>query len=328
MTPNDQFDADHRFRKLVEAVKFVWASTFFAGRACLPRDDRGRAAGREDGGHPPGGRRAPGTGRAFIRTFRASPARTTSTGSARRVRRTVSSTSRSVSAGRSWKESPPGATVRRFPGRRRRTGRAASFSARRRRRSGPSGWGRPADDPLHETEYLVKAASTTRRRTARSARPPRRWTRASDRLVPGTGGPGPRLLDFAPLLVPRRVSAERRSSGPLLASAEGVWRARRGGVRRDASTRRGSLRGDSAFCRCVRMAVSTEVVDLTSAARPDSCRSSRPTTSSETASSTASHDVVYLRPERFDATRTPGRSRLEIAAVNRRSARRGRRPTS
>ncbi len=30
MTPNNQFDADSRFRRLVEAVKLVWASTFFA----------------------------------------------------------------------------------------------------------------------------------------------------------------------------------------------------------------------------------------------------------------------------------------------------------
>ncbi len=30
MTPNDQLDADTRFNRMVEAVKFVWASTFFA----------------------------------------------------------------------------------------------------------------------------------------------------------------------------------------------------------------------------------------------------------------------------------------------------------
>ena len=30
MIPNNQFDPDQRFRKLVEAVKLVWASTFFA----------------------------------------------------------------------------------------------------------------------------------------------------------------------------------------------------------------------------------------------------------------------------------------------------------
>ena len=31
MIPNNQLDADTRFRKLVEAVKFVWASTYFRG---------------------------------------------------------------------------------------------------------------------------------------------------------------------------------------------------------------------------------------------------------------------------------------------------------
>ncbi len=42
MIPNNQFDADSRFRRLIEAIKYVWASTFFRGAK-----DYGRAAGRD-----------------------------------------------------------------------------------------------------------------------------------------------------------------------------------------------------------------------------------------------------------------------------------------
>jgi hypothetical protein len=59
----------------------------------------------------------------------------------------------------------------------------------------------PAYDPMTETEYLVRpglaeAESDGTLRYAASTYDP-----ASDRLVPGTGRVGPRILDFAPLLV-------------------------------------------------------------------------------------------------------------------------------
>ena len=46
MIPNNQLDADTRFRKLVEAVKFVYASTFFREARALHARDRPDAATR------------------------------------------------------------------------------------------------------------------------------------------------------------------------------------------------------------------------------------------------------------------------------------------
>ena len=55
MTPNDQLDADTRFTRMVEAIKFVWASTFFAAaRAYRSRVGTGE---RADGRRRAGGRR-------------------------------------------------------------------------------------------------------------------------------------------------------------------------------------------------------------------------------------------------------------------------------
>ncbi len=42
MIPNNQLDTDTRFRRLVEAIKFVYASTFFEKRQELRPDDRPR----------------------------------------------------------------------------------------------------------------------------------------------------------------------------------------------------------------------------------------------------------------------------------------------
>ena len=56
MIPNNQHDAETRFHKLVEAIKFVYASTFFEN-ARNYRRLTGHAGRRPDGGHHPGDRR-------------------------------------------------------------------------------------------------------------------------------------------------------------------------------------------------------------------------------------------------------------------------------
>lgn len=43
MIPNNQFDPDTRFRRLVEAIKFVYASTYFSGSARLHQDNGARS---------------------------------------------------------------------------------------------------------------------------------------------------------------------------------------------------------------------------------------------------------------------------------------------
>ena len=110
MTPNNQLDVDSRFRRLVEAVKLVWASTFFREAKELPEDRAQVGRRREDGGHRPGGGRARHGERFYpnvsgvARSYNYYP-----TGNAQ-PGRTAWRASRSASARRSWTASRAGAT--------------------------------------------------------------------------------------------------------------------------------------------------------------------------------------------------------------------------
>ena len=59
MIPNNELEPDARFRKLAEAVKLVWASTYFRGARAYRSHGGRRAPAGEDGGPPAGGRGAP-----------------------------------------------------------------------------------------------------------------------------------------------------------------------------------------------------------------------------------------------------------------------------
>jgi hypothetical protein len=54
---------------------------------------------------------------------------------------------------------------------------------------------------MAETEYLVQAALADAERDGTLRHSASTYDAESDRLVPGTGRPGPRVLDFAPILV-------------------------------------------------------------------------------------------------------------------------------
>jgi hypothetical protein len=57
-----------------------------------------------------------------------------------------------------------------------------------------------AFDPLAETEYLVEADLADAEYDGSLRNLASTYDGASDRLAPGTGGEGPRVLNFAPLL--------------------------------------------------------------------------------------------------------------------------------
>jgi hypothetical protein len=59
----------------------------------------------------------------------------------------------------------------------------------------------PAYDPMAETEYLVKAGLAEAEMDGALRYVASTYDPSSDRLSPGTARPGPRVLDFAPLLV-------------------------------------------------------------------------------------------------------------------------------
>lgn len=201
MIPNNQFDADSRFRKLVEAIKCVYASTFFReAREYIrttgsdPRDEKMAVIIQEIVGLRHGDRFYPdisGVARSF--NYYPTPPALPEQGVvslALGLGKTI------VDGGISWtyspaypKAPPPYGSVGELI-----QGTQTQFWAVNMGKA-------PAYDPVSEVEYLQSATLDEAEgdevlRFLASTYDPGR-----DRMVPGIGAKGPRVLDFAPVLV-------------------------------------------------------------------------------------------------------------------------------
>ena len=200
MIPNNQNDPDERFRRLVEAIKFVWASAFFKSaksyiRATDHEVDTEKMAVilQEVVGRRHGDRFYPdisGVGRTynFYPVGRARPEEGV-VNLALGLGKTI------VDGGITWTYSPahpaappPYGSVRDL----------LKFSQL-------DFWavnmGRPPEyDPIAETEYLLQADLTQAEYDGTLEQAASTYVAASDRLRMGIGSPGPRVLNFAPLL--------------------------------------------------------------------------------------------------------------------------------
>jgi hypothetical protein len=201
MIPNDSPSLDERFRRLVEAIKLVWASTFFraarsyresVGAGAL--DEKMAVVLQEVVGRRHGERFYPdlsGVARswAFYRAGRTRPEDGV-------VQLALGLGKTVVDGDPTWTYAPP------YPKAPPPYGSVSELL----RESQVSFWAirfgkPPAWDPVHETEYLVKAglaeaeADGTLRPLAST------YDGRSDRLVPGISVPGPRVVNFSPLLV-------------------------------------------------------------------------------------------------------------------------------
>ncbi len=315
MIPNNQLTADDRFRKLAEAVKLVWASTYFGGaRAYRATVDAGSRKEKmavllqEVVGLRHGERYYPdisGVARSYG-YYRFGSARPEDgvVLLALGLGKTI------VDGGVSWTYSPghPRAPAPFASTAGLLEGTQTEFWAVNMGKP-------PAYDPVRETEYLVRGSlmdaeeDGTLRLTAST------WDAASDRLVPGAHVNGPRVLNFAPLLVHGEYAlndlvrsllshCEKAAGGPVE-----IEFALTLDPRREPALRLGLLQ--------VRpMAVSTDLVDVRQEARPGW----KVLLSSDRVMGNGIvdgiRDVVYLPPARFDA----GQARAiagEIAARNR-----------
>jgi hypothetical protein len=200
MTPNNQPDPNARFQRLVESVKFVFASTFFrAAKRYIRATDQSlenekmsviiqevvgnryndryyphlSGVGRSFNYYPQGGAKreegvvdlALGLGKTIVdggTTYAYSPARP--------------------------KSPPPYASTRDWMQQSQSTFWAVNM-------------GRPpAFDPVAEAEYLIQPGLEDAEYDGTLTHVASTYVPASDRIVPGVGNPGPRVLDFAPLL--------------------------------------------------------------------------------------------------------------------------------
>jgi hypothetical protein len=315
MTPNDQFDVRLRFRKLAEAVKFVWASTFFRGardfREAIgagPRVERMAVIVQEVVGVRRGPRFYPdlsGVARSYnFYRFGAARPEEGVVHLALGLGKTI------VEGEASWAYCPAHPRVRRPYGSLRellRDSQTAFWAVR----MGPP----PAEDPVHETEYLVRAGFEEAEQDESLRFTSSTLDAASDRLVPGAGRPGPRLLDFAPLLVleefPLNAAvrtllshAERVVGGPAEMEFAATFH-----PKEDPPGRLGVLQ--------VRpLVVSTDVVELDGAEAPDLVPliSSGIVLGNGVVEGVA--DVVYVKPE-VVGTRSFAGAVSEVADVNR-----------
>ena len=315
MIPNNEVEADARFRKLDAAVKLVWASTYFrSARAYRDTVDAGLRQEKmavllqEVVGRRHGERYYPdisGVARSygFYRFGSARPEEGV-------VLLALGLGKTIVDGGISWTYSPA------HPAAPAPFSSAADLLQATQTEFWAVNMGKPpAYDPVRETEYLVQGSLAEAEEDGTLRLTASTWSAASDRLVPGTGVAGPRAVNFAPLLVHGQLPFNE-----ILKSLLSVCQKAAGGPveiefaatlepRRQPPVRVGLLQ--------VRpMVVSTELVDLTEGAGSgwNALLSSDHVMGNGIAEDI--RDIVYLAPGRFDAAR----SRLiagEIAARNR-----------
>ncbi len=200
MIPNDSHDPSERFRRLIEAIKFVWASTYFSEardyqrRAGTdPRDERMAVILQEVVGEPHNGRFYPDIS-GVARSFAWYPIGTAKpeqgvVNLALGLGKTI------VDGGLCWIYSPS----------RPKVGPPVSTAQERVETTQTRFWavrmGRPPVwNPIKEDEFLVHAELQEAEDDGVLTPMASVYDPGSDRLQPGLSRPGPRVLDFAPLL--------------------------------------------------------------------------------------------------------------------------------
>ncbi len=200
MIPNNQFSVDQRFRALVEAIKFVYASTFFRGarnylRATGRRwtDEKMAVIIQEVIGSRFGERFYPqlsGVARSynFYPTGHAKPDDGV-VSLALGLGKTI------VDGGVSWAYSPS------YPKADPPYGNVGELLKSTQTKFWAVNLGKPpAHDPIKETEFLISANLADAENDGTLRHLASTYDSRADRIYTGTGAKGPRVLNFAPIL--------------------------------------------------------------------------------------------------------------------------------
>ncbi|MBU1707806.1 PEP/pyruvate-binding domain-containing protein [bacterium] len=200
MIPNNQFDVDTRFRKLVEAIKFVYASVFFQeAKAYIAttgqkiENEKMAVIIQEVVGERHGNRFYPhvsGVARSynFYPAGRAKPEQGV-VDLALGLGKTI------VDGGMCWTYSPALPKVNPPFGSMRDLLRQTQVEFWAVNMGKP-----PAFDPIKETEYMIKPGLAEAEEDETLRFVASTYNAESDRLSPGTGMAGPRAITFAPIL--------------------------------------------------------------------------------------------------------------------------------
>lgn len=306
MIPNNAYDADTRFRRLVEALKFVWASTLFSGaRAYIrttgrdPRSERMAVIVQEVAGRGRGPRWYPdlaGVARSY--NFYPRPNTEPADGV---VNLALGLGKTIVDGGVSWSYSPA------------RPQAAPPFASMRAclRDTQTSFWAVNMGpvavyDPVDEVEYLVEGGLAEAEDDGALRFVASTYDAARDALTPGIGPRGPRVLTFAPLLV-----YEEFPLNALVRELLRLAEARTGAkVEIEFALTIDQPRGESArarfaFLQVRPMALSSETVEVAEddLVRPDALLGSDRVMGNGIVDDI--HDIVYVKPGTFEVTATP-----------------------
>ncbi|HVO62391.1 MAG TPA: PEP/pyruvate-binding domain-containing protein [Terriglobales bacterium] len=320
MIPNNRLDADTRFRRLVEAIKFVYASTYFreardyirtTGRD--PSEEQMAVILQEVVGCRHNDRFYPdlsGVGRSY-NFYAFAPARPTDgvVNLALGLGKTI------VDGGITWTYSPayphkppPFASVSDLL-----HGTQNEFWAVNMGKA-------PAYDPISEEEYLQRATLKDAEDDGTLRFVASTYDAGRDRVVPGTGSKGARVVNFAPLLQLEQFPLNSLIRA-LLTEAEVALQAK---VEIEFAVTIEQPRNQPAslrlgFLQVRPMVVSNEVVDVTvtDLAGPSAIVASDMVMGNGV--QTGIEDIVFVRPENFSVVRTP-QIADQLGAMNRKLA--------
>jgi len=315
MVPNNQSDVDTRFRKLIEAIKFVYASTFFHAAKNYVRatdhssaDEKMAVIIQEVVGQRFGDRFYPhvaGVGRSYnFFPAKGTDPRDGVVNLALGLGKTI------VDGGTSWIYSPV------------RPNAPPPFGSIREmlRLTQLDFWAvnmglPPTYDPTAEAEYLVKSDLASADYDDTLFRIASTYDARRDRLVPGTGDKGPRVVNFAPLLSDHDLRLNE-AIRELLSLGEGILD---DPVEVEfAITLFGDDRAKArlGFLQLRPMLVSEEEVEVSDEElqRPELLLASESVMGN--GSVDGIHDVVYVKPELFESRFTQ-KIATELESLNR-----------
>ena len=317
MVPNNQFDPDARFRRLGEAIKFVYASTYFREArdyirttGTKPGEEKMAVIIQEVVGQRRGDRFYPdisGVARSY-NFYAFEPARpedgvvTLALGLGKTI----------VDGGIAWtfsptypKKPPPFASVQELL-----KGTQTEFWAVNMGKP-------PAYDPVSETEYLVHANLADAEADEALCFLASTYDPERDRVVPGIGSRGPRILNFAPMLVQEEfplnhlvialLNASEKTVNAKVEIEFAITLQRRRGERSRA--RLGLLQVRS-------MVVSDQLVDV----KVEELSDPRAIVASDRVMGNGTaddiQDIVFVRPDKFSPLHTPAIAQ-QLESVNR-----------
>jgi hypothetical protein len=317
MIPNNQADLDTRFRRLVEAIKFVYASTYFREArdyirttGAKPDEEKMAVIIQEVVGRRRGDRFYPdisGVARSY-NFYAFEPARlgdgvvTLALGLGKTI----------VDGGIGWtfspaypKKPPPFDSVGEML-----RGTQTEFWAVNMGKP-------PAYDPISETEYMVHASLADAEADDALYLLASTYAPERDRVIVGIGSCGPRILNFAPLLVQEQFPLSDLVKALLNASEKTVNAKVEIEFAISLQGRRGERpRARLGFLQVRSMVVSDQAVDVTvqDLSDPRAIVASDMVMGNGTADDI--QDIVFVRPEGFSPLHTPAIAQ-QLESINR-----------